>query len=97
MMSSPPAISVIMPCYNDSARLPQAIDSVAKQSFKDFELIVINDGSTDNTSLVLKRLKASLPFLQVIDQDNQGASAARNHGQSWTPPMTNTRGSYDHE
>jgi len=49
-----PKISVIISTYNDAALLPKAIDSVLAQSFGDFELLVFNDASTDNTELILK-------------------------------------------
>ena len=79
-MDLAPAISIIMPCYNDGARLPDAIHSVEKQSFRDFEIIVVNDGSTDNSPDVLARFSDELPYLRVLHQANQGASAARNRG-----------------
>lgn len=52
-MTNPPAISVIFPVYNGEAYLQQAIQSVLEQSFRDFELIIINDGSTDNSEKII--------------------------------------------
>jgi len=72
-----PEISVIIPTYNRLAFLREAINSVLAQSFRDYELIVVDDGSTDETALYLKSLGQSLRWVR---QDNAGPSAARNHG-----------------
>jgi len=76
-MSELPAVSVVIPTFNRAVYLPASIDSVLDQSFKDFELIVVDDGSTDNTQGVLKRYGSRLKCLY---QPNGGASAARNLG-----------------
>jgi glycosyltransferase involved in cell wall biosynthesis len=74
---APPCVSVILPTYNRAWCLARAIDSVLNQSFTDFELIVVDDGSRDDTA----RLLASYgERLAVIRQPNQGVSAARNAG-----------------
>ena len=57
-------ISIIMPCYNASKYLPKCLDSLEKQTFKDFELIAINDLSTDNTLEILKEAKRKLAQLE---------------------------------
>lgn len=75
---SRPAFTVIVPTWNDAARLPRAIDSVLGQTLADFELVVVDDGSTDNTREILERY--SDPRLQVAHQGHAGASAARNRG-----------------
>lgn len=72
-----PLISVIIPTYNRAWCLPRAIDSVLGQSFRDFELIVVDDGSNDETALVVA---AYGDALRVIRQANRGVSAARNAG-----------------
>ena len=73
-----PQVSVILPTYNRANMLTQALESVLEQSFKDYELIIIDDGSTDHTDQVL----AAYPqkAFRVIAQSNQGVSAARNRG-----------------
>ncbi len=71
-----PDISVIIPTYNRAHTLPRAIDSVLAQSQKPREIIIVNDGSTDETNAVL----ADYPGLCVIETDNNGVSAARNVG-----------------
>lgn len=74
---SQPQVSVIIPTYNCARYLPEAIDSVLAQSFQDFEIIVIDDGSTDNTAEVLQSYGDRL---RVIYQQNQGVALARNQG-----------------
>lgn len=69
-------VSVIIPCYNHSAYLPEAIESVINQSYKNFEIIVIDDGSIDNT----KGVCHNYPIVKYIYQKNAGLSAARNTG-----------------
>ena len=72
-----PLVSIIIPSYNRASLLLEAIDSVFNQTFEDFELIIIDDGSTDETAATLKKI--SRPFLYRF-QENQGVSSARNHG-----------------
>jgi glycosyltransferase involved in cell wall biosynthesis len=75
--SKNPEVSVIIPTYNRAYFLKEAIDSVLAQDFKDFELIVVNDGSTDNTGQILDSYNQDLI---VLRQSNKGVSAARNRG-----------------
>jgi len=70
-------VSVIIPTYNRGWILKEAIDSVLAQEFRDFELIVVDDGSTDNTPQILESYAQDLT---VIRQPNRGVSAARNRG-----------------
>jgi glycosyltransferase involved in cell wall biosynthesis len=76
-MRTHPSISVIIPTYNRAGKLKEAIDSVLAQDYDDFELIVVDDGSTDDTLQILKAYGAKV---KVIRQRNQGVSAARNRG-----------------
>jgi glycosyltransferase involved in cell wall biosynthesis len=74
----PPLISIIMPCHNAAAHLPSSVKSVLVQTFSDWELIAVDDGSVDDT---LKWLKAQTdPRIHAHHQTNQGVSAARNAG-----------------
>lgn len=73
-------ISLVIPAYNYGKLLPRALDSVFAQWADDLEVIVVNDGSKDNTLEVLAGYVARHPQLQVIDQANAGAAAARNKG-----------------
>jgi glycosyltransferase involved in cell wall biosynthesis len=76
-----PRISVIIPCYNHGLYLQDAIDSVEASSFKDYEIIIVNDGSTDAFTIKQKD-ELSQRGYHVIDQPNQGVSKARNNGIS---------------
>ena len=70
-------ISIIIPVYNGEKTIDNIIKCLMKQTFKDIEIIVVNDGSTDNTLLVLKKWKSKI---RVINQENKGVSSARNRG-----------------
>ena len=74
-----PLVSVIIPTYNRGWTIKEAVDSVLAQDFIDFELIVVDDGSTDNTSEILHSYQADIT---VFQQNNKGVSAARNRGLS---------------
>jgi len=73
-----PAVSVIIPAYNQGHYLRQAVQSVLDQSYDDFEIVVVDDGSTDNTREVVGLF--SDPRICYVYQENQGLSAARNTG-----------------
>ena len=75
-----PTFSVIIPAYNAAATLPSTIKSVANQTFRDFEVFVIDDGSSDDTVRVALRLAAQDTRIRVISQPNEGVSSARNFG-----------------
>ena len=75
-----PKISIIMPTYNVQDYLPAAMESVINQTFSDIEIICINDGSTDNSLQILKDYSQKDNRIKIIDQQNQGVSAARNAG-----------------
>ncbi|WP_432737254.1 glycosyltransferase family 2 protein [Maridesulfovibrio sp. FT414] len=77
---SSPEISVIMPTYNRSEYIGRALDSVFAQTFKDFECIVIDDGSTDDTLEKLSEIEDER--LKVFSRENGGVSAARNQAIS---------------
>jgi glycosyltransferase involved in cell wall biosynthesis len=71
-------VSIITPAYNAERYLPDAVASVLDQSYTDWELIIINDGSTDGTSDYLSTLID--PRIRVINQSNAGVGVARNAG-----------------
>lgn len=73
-------ISIIVPLYNKIERIKVCIQSIQNQSFQDFELIVVDDGSTDGSSEVIDELAQSDSKIRVVHQANQGVSAARNKG-----------------
>lgn len=74
-------ISVIIPTYNGGHKVLRALESLRNQTDLNFEVIVVNDGSTDNTRDVLEQVKGKYPFsIKLIHQSNQGRSAVRNRG-----------------
>lgn len=72
-----PEVSVVIPCYNQGQFLAEAIRSALEQDYPNKEIIVINDGSTDNTREVVNRYRDKIVY---IEQPNKGAAAARNEG-----------------
>jgi len=79
-----PLVSVVIPCYDQARFLPEAIESVQAQSYPHLELVVVDDGSHDNTSEVAARY----PGVRLVRQENAGLSAARNTG------LRHTNGAY---
>ncbi|AIY01271.1 glycosyl transferase family protein [Arthrobacter sp. PAMC 25486] len=80
-MANAPRVSIIMPCFNAAATVERAINSVLAQTFTDFELIIVNDASTDNTVEIITALMAGTgdARLKLIDlQENLGPSGVRN-------------------
>jgi len=75
-----PLISVVIPTYNQALYLPFALDSVLTQTYSNIEIIVINDGSTDNTEALGQIYQQKDQRIKWITQSNQGPSRARNHG-----------------
>ena len=75
-----PKISVIVPLYNKEKEIERTILSVLNQNFSDFELLIVNDGSTDHSLDVVKEIKDNR--IRIISQQNAGVSAARNRGIS---------------
>ncbi|EAW35911.1 glycosyltransferase [Lyngbya sp. PCC 8106] len=73
-----PQISIIIPVYNGATTIQATIDSVLKQTFSDFELIIVNDGSTDSTLEIISQYRDRR--LQVLSYPHAGASATRNRG-----------------
>lgn len=73
-------LSVIVPMYNSEKYIGRCIDSIIKQSFKDLELILVNDGSKDNSFGVAKKYAESDKRITIIDKKNGGAGSSRNAG-----------------
>lgn len=72
--------SFIVPVYNTKKYLKKCLDSLIKQTYKNFEIIIINDGSTDESYDIIKKYKDKYSNIKVINQQNQGLSMARNNG-----------------
>jgi glycosyltransferase involved in cell wall biosynthesis len=77
VLTSTPHVSVVIPAYNAAWCIRRAVDSVLKQDFRDFELIVVDDGSTDDTAAILAGYGDAV---RVISKPNGGLSSARNAG-----------------
>ncbi|MFM6456289.1 MAG: glycosyltransferase family 2 protein, partial [Planktothrix sp.] len=83
MLSSSPQVSVIIPVYNGERYISQAIDSVLSQTDSNYEIIIVDDGSTDNTHQIIQHYIEKcqdLDLIRYIFQSNQGVAAARNQG-----------------
>ena len=75
-----PLLSVIIAVYNAEPYLAEAMDSLLVQDFRDMEILCVNDGSTDKSGKILAYYAARDPRIRILDQENRGASAARNTG-----------------
>lgn len=80
MTKKSPTVSVILPAYNAERYIEESIQSVLRQDFKDYELIIINDGSTDNTQDIINYYKSLDDRIVAIKQKNQGLVKTLNHG-----------------
>src|ERR671913_400837 len=81
-------VSVVIPCYNQAHFLGEAIDSVLSQSYTDFEVIVVDDGSQDDTQGVASTYVDEDPRVRLVSQENRGLAGARNRG------LAESRGEY---
>ena len=75
-----PKISIIVPVYNVELYLNDCINSILKQTYKNFEVLLINDGSTDSSSKICNELASIDNRIRVFHKENQGVSSARNLG-----------------
>jgi len=75
-------VSIIVPVYNVEKLVGKCIQSICNQSYENIEIIIVNDGSTDNSLEVIRQYKDNDPRIQLIDQKNMGLSGARNRGIS---------------
>lgn len=87
-MNSNPKISIIVPVYNVEQYLPRCIDSILNQSFADFELLLIDDGSKDKSGAICDEYTAKDSRIRVFHKENGGVSSARNLG------LDNSKGDY---
>ena len=72
-------ISIIVPAYNVQKYIKQCLESIINQTYKNLEIIVVNDGSKDKTLDIIESIAKDDPRIIVINQENQGVSAARNN------------------
>lgn len=76
-------ISIIIPIYNTSEYLEECIKSIINQTYKDFEIILINDGSTDNSLSICQYYESHDNRIRLLNQKNSGVSKTRNHGLNY--------------
>lgn len=88
MRNDKPSVSVIVPVYNASSTLERCVESILAQTFRDFELILVDDGSNDASSGICRDYSLRDSRVRVLTQPNRGVSAARNLG------LENARGDY---
>jgi glycosyltransferase involved in cell wall biosynthesis len=79
-MPNRPLLSIIVPVYNSEKYLSKCLDSIIAQSFKDFECIVVDDGSSDGSPAICDEYAAKDPRIKVMHKKNEGVSSARNDG-----------------
>ena len=79
-MQTPPRVSIIVPAYNAQKTIARCLSSICSQTWKDMEIIVLNDGSQDNTLAVCKELAAKDDRIIVVDKPNSGVADTRNRG-----------------
>ncbi|MGN0257417.1 MAG: glycosyltransferase family 2 protein [Bacteroides sp.] len=88
MILTLPKVTVIIPIFNTEKYLSEALDSICKQTLRELQIILIDDGSTDNSPQIMEKYAARDMRIQIITQTNQGQGAARNHG------LKNAEGEY---
>jgi len=79
-MRGSPMVSVVMPVYNGERHLPEAMESIRNQTFHDYEFIIIDDGSTDGSDLILSQWGKADDRLRIYHQENKGVIASLNRG-----------------
>ena len=84
-------ISVITPIYNTEKLLGRCVDSILNQTFRDFALILVDDGSTDGSGRLCDELAARDSRIVVLHQKNSGVGAARNRGLDWVFANSDSR------
>ena len=83
-----PTVTVVIPCYNSMRYIAETMETVLNQTYQDFEVLVVNDGSTDDTPNWVDQLSKQEPKVRMVSQANQGLAGARCTG------VTNARGKY---
>jgi glycosyltransferase involved in cell wall biosynthesis len=79
-VSETPRVSVVIPVYQGASRIARTLARLRQQTFTDFEVVVVNDGSSDETSSVVRRCMADDSRIRLVEQANGGIAAARNRG-----------------
>ena len=84
-------VSIITPVYNTEKLLPRCLNSILSQTFSDFELILVNDGSKDGSGALCEAYAARDSRIHVIHQENSGVSVARNTALDWVNANSDSR------
>ena len=84
-------ISLIVPVYNTEKYLKRCLDSILAQTFSDFELILIDDGSTDSSGKICDDYAKEDNRITVFHQENKGQATARNYGLDWVYANSNSK------
>ncbi len=92
-----PLISIVIPAYNAEAHLAATLDSVLAQTETRWELIVVDDGSSDGTAQLVQEYVQRDPRIRLLRQENSGQAQARNHGLSEACPLTSSVIFFDHD
>ena len=79
-MLKPGMVSIVMPCYNGEDFIKETIDSVLKQTYTNWELLVIDDGSKDDSPSIVNKYASDDSRIKLIKQQNAGSAVARNNG-----------------
>jgi glycosyltransferase involved in cell wall biosynthesis len=77
-VSTSPRVSVVIPAFQAEGRIDRTLTRLAEQTFRDFEVVVVNDGSTDGTSISVRRASEADGRIRLVEQANAGIAAARN-------------------
>ncbi len=80
MIKSAPFFSIIIPAYNSEETIQRAVYSIVHQNFHNYELIVVDDGSTDQTFAICTKMSTEFPEIKLFSKPNGGVSSARNYG-----------------
>ena len=75
-----PKVSIVIPVYNAEKYILRCMESIENQTFKDFEVIAVDDGSSDSSLKILEKFSEKTTFLKLLRQKNMGAAKARNTG-----------------
>jgi len=84
----PPVVSIVIPAYNCERFIAHTVRSIQAQTFRDWQCIIVDDGSKDGTLALIRGLAAADPRIRVATQPNAGPSAARNHGLDLVDPRS---------
>src|SRR5271156_1459545 len=77
---SAPLVSIVIPCYNQSKFIRRTLVSVLQNKYRPIEILVIDDGSTDDSAALVQAMRAKFPEVKLLQKQNGGVSSARNFG-----------------